>query len=211
MNRFYTSSALILLLAIHALSHRVPTHAPPRAPGEEENAVYAAVIERVFDKDRRYKYHAPGPLALLVIKAETALDSMGDRILAEDLSGDFGDSIRHWRSTLPREAVEDYRIKNRESRRLTGDLNLQFKHVLVEKDELEHYRKAKRWDEFYEKYPESNGFLSFSRVGFDSKKTQAVVYLEHWCNELCGYSYYLVLGKDKEGWKVNRLDTGWVS
>jgi hypothetical protein len=211
MNKFLTSSALILLLAIHALSHRVTPYAPQRPPVEDENAVYAAVIERVFDNDRRYKYHAPGPLALLVIKAETALDSMGDRIAAEHIAMGLNDSIRHWRSTLPQEAVEDYRIKNREPRRLSDALKLQFKHVLVERDELEQYRKAKRWDKFYEKYPDSNGFLSFSRVGFDSGKSQAVVYLEHWCDELCGYSYYLVLSKDKEGWKVTKLDTGWIS
>lgn len=211
MVRFLTSSALILLLAPHALSPRVPTQALTQSPDEDENAVYAAVIERVFDNSRRYKYHAPGYLALLVIKAETDLDSMGDRILAKDLTGDIGDSIRHWRSTLPQEAVEDYRIKNRESRRLTGTLNLQLKYVLAEKEELEQYRKAKRWDEFYRKYPESNGFLSFSRVGFDSGKRQAIVYLEHWCDEVCGYSYYVILGKDKEGWKVSKTDTGWVS
>ena len=211
MVRFLASAAMVLLLAAPALSQRVTTHALVQAPDGDENTVYSAVIEGVFDSSRGYKYHAPGPLALLVIRAETALDSMGDRVTGERFAGDSGNFLKHWRSTLPQEAVEDYRLKNREPRRLSDALSLKFKYVLAESYELEQVRKAKKWDEFYEKYPDSNGFISLSRVGFDSAKSRAIVYLEHWCHELCGYSYYLVLSKDKEGLKVTKLDTGWVS
>ncbi len=210
MNKFLTTSALLLLLVTQAFSYSVTSPVSQQHPDGEEHAVYAVVVEKLF-AGNKVAFDTQSPINLLVIQNQTAVDSIDDWILAENLSGDFGDHVRHWLSTMPQEAVEDYRIKNKESRRLTGDLSLKIEHVLVEKDELDQYRKGGRWEDFYKVYPGSGGFISFSRVGFDSKGGQAIVYFEHWCHRVCGSGIYLLLNKDREGWKVTKVSRAWIS
>ena len=65
------------------------------------------------------------------------------------------------------------------------------------------------WSEFFQRYPNSTGILSFSRVGFSEKKTQAIIYIEKHCGFHCGSGSYLFLGNSKNGWKVNSIYRIW--
>jgi hypothetical protein len=210
MSKLITTSTLLLLLAAQPLPYRTVSTLSQDSLDDEEYVVYAAVIERLFAGDK-VSFDTQSPVKLLVIKDHTGVDRNGDRLLAQDLSGGVGDYVRQWTSALSQEAVQDYRIKNNESHQLKGGFSLKIKHVFVQREELEQFLKEGRWEEFYKKYPVSGGFISFSRVGFNREKNEALVYFEHWCGGLCGSGIYLQLKKGEQGWKVSKVDRAWIS
>lgn len=57
------------------------------------------------------------------------------------------------------------------------------------------------WPKFFEKYPDSGGSIHMSAVGFNGDKTQALVYMGHWCGSLCGGGGYHRLEKKDGKWR----------
>jgi len=61
--------------------------------------------------------------------------------------------------------------------------------------------KAGGWDEFYKKYPDSDGTaFAMSAVGFNPEKTRALVYIGYGCGYVCGSGRYHMLEKAKGKW-----------
>ena len=209
MSKFITTTTLLLLLAAHVFSYHTAS-LNRHSPSDEEYVVYAAVIERLF-AGNKVSFDTQSPVNLLVIKDQTSVDRSGDRLLTKNFSADVGDYVRQWASALSQETIEDYRIKNNESHQLKDNFSLKVKHVLVQREELEQFLKEGRWEEFYKKYPDSRGFISFSRVGFNREMNEALVYFEHWCGGLCGSGIYLQLKKEDEGWRVFKVERAWIS
>ena len=70
------------------------------------------------------------------------------------------------------------------------------------------------WKSFYEKYPDSGGYMELSAVGFNADKTVAVVYTAHFCGGLCGGGGFEVLEKKDGKWqplKWKGSSCSWVS
>ncbi len=70
------------------------------------------------------------------------------------------------------------------------------------------------WKSFYEKYPDSGGYMELSAVGFNADKTVAVVYTAHFCGGLCGGGGFEVLEKKDGRWqplKWKGSSCSWVS
>ncbi len=68
------------------------------------------------------------------------------------------------------------------------------------------------WHDFYEIFPASQGILTFSRVGFNGKKTQALVYAGNQADWLAGAGFYLLLEKKNDfRWRVVAEVTAWIS
>jgi hypothetical protein len=107
--------------------------------------------------------------------------------------------------------MSDYEAKNREPSPLTDSFRLKIKHVVVSHEEIEQALKNGGWQGFYAKYPESGGYIAFSRVGFNAGMDQSLVYFEHWCGGLCGSGIYLLLTKETDGWKVTKELRSWIS
>ncbi len=61
------------------------------------------------------------------------------------------------------------------------------------------------WDGFYQKYPESGGYMAVSAVGFDASKQRAIVYMEHSCGLLCGGGTHHLLEKIGGVWRRAQL------
>ena len=63
------------------------------------------------------------------------------------------------------------------------------------------------WEPFHEKFPEANGYYSFSRIGFDSTKRFAVIQVygegAYWSSD---WTY--VLMKTKKGWGLYTASGG---
>ena len=210
MTRYLTLFALYLTLTVPTPWEYAAHPAASSDPGVEEYSVYAAVVAKMF-AGNKVAFDSQSPVNLLVIKKRTAVHRNGDRLLANDLSGGEKSHVEHWLADVSKEAISDYREKNRQTYQLEDVFKLTIKHVLVESDELEQIWRERRWKEFREKYPESGGFISFSRVGFNSDMTEALVYFEHWCGRACGSGFYLMLNRREEGWKVTKLDRAWIS
>jgi hypothetical protein len=205
MKKFLTASALALLLAPQTFSTQVASPARLHLPNEEEYAVYSAVISKLF-AGNKVTFDTQSPVNLLVIKNRT----VDDHPLMENLDD-------HWRyvarglSPISQDTIAAYKARNREPRQLEDAFKLPIKNVLVEEKELDRFRREGGWEEFYKKYPESGGFISFSQVGFNPERSQALVYFEHWCGGLCGSGLYLLLEKSEGGWKVAKAHRSWIS
>ena len=56
------------------------------------------------------------------------------------------------------------------------------------------------WEGFRQNFPNSTGYLIFSAVGFNPKKTIAIVFVDYRCGGLCGSARYYVLQKRNGDW-----------
>jgi len=53
--------------------------------------------------------------------------------------------------------------------------------------------------------------MSLSRIGFNSSKTQALVYVANVCGGLCGTGEFYLLGKVDGKWKIQNELIVWIS
>jgi hypothetical protein len=67
------------------------------------------------------------------------------------------------------------------------------------------------WKNFYKQYPDSSGYLSFSRVGFNADKTMAIFFRTMSCGILCASGDYYVLERVDGVWKVKDVFNCWMS
>lgn len=72
-------------------------------------------------------------------------------------------------------------------------------------------RKPAGWDNFYQQFPGSSGFVKVSLPAFTSAGDHAVVLVESGCGLLCGQGLYIELRKEQDAWKVSRLETAWIA
>jgi hypothetical protein len=72
-------------------------------------------------------------------------------------------------------------------------------------------RGSGSWKAFYKKYPGATGFTLLSKIGFDSTRDQALVYLGNSCELLCGHGYLVVLRKHNGKWKVVKQAEIWLA
>jgi hypothetical protein len=187
--------ALFLSLCAHSLSDFV------KADGitSDEYAVYSALIQSMYVKQ---------PVQTVVVDKQTQFYKID-----WERPEDYRKSILAELSSISEETIEDFEKKNETEGELARHLNLTVDYVLLGKQSSartpeEH---AKQWKEFDEKYPNSPGIISLSRVGFNSDKDQALVYVANRCGGLCGKGYYVLLMKSGERWKVQKEMLLWVS
>lgn len=65
-------------------------------------------------------------------------------------------------------------------------------------------RAPQPWDQFYSRYPDSGGYVVFSAVGFNETKTRALVYIAHYCGNLCGGGSHHFMEKVDGRWRETR-------
>jgi hypothetical protein len=204
MKRFLICCVLPLLFVAQPSASRAPISAARADTAEEEFAVYAATIDSLYS-DGVAAFAGNAKVALIVIKDHTVAD--------QHFPGLFDNSqyIRQELPSLSDATLSDYKQKNKEQSSLKDSFKLKIKHVLIDEEEIKRAIKDAGWKSFYEKYPESGGLVSFSRVGFNAATNQALVYFEHWCGGLCGSGNYILLRKEGEGWKVVSVSRAWNS
>jgi len=126
--------------------------------------------------------------------------------------------IKSPNGTIPSDVesiIKDYKAKNKEPHKLSRALDLKINYLLVGRREFNSYFEGGRvdegWQAFYGKYSDSSGYITFSRVGFNQSKTQALIYLDLHCGELCGVGGHIFLSKEKGEWKVIGGKLCWMS
>jgi hypothetical protein len=113
--------------------------------------------------------------------------------------------------------LEDYHRQNAAPKRLNVNLQLGVAYLLVDRDPvLRLFKDAGMggWDRFYTVYPNSGGYIEVSAVGFDENHARAMVYVSHFCGEVCGGGAHHFLEKVDEKWRPAKLDVNrcvWVS
>lgn len=67
------------------------------------------------------------------------------------------------------------------------------------------------WQNFYQRYPGAQGLLAFSLIGFNSARSQALVYYADQSNYVGGAGYLVLLTKKKDAWAIVKQDMLWIS
>ena len=108
--------------------------------------------------------------------------------------------------------VDDYKNKNAKVYKLENKFSIPQTVILISRKELnEIFQNETGWDAFYEKYPDSPGIFSISRVGFNSDQTQAILYFGYQRGFVWGEGYRIFLTKDEGKWMVKEEVLIWVS
>jgi hypothetical protein len=67
------------------------------------------------------------------------------------------------------------------------------------------------WSLFYDRYPNSYGYISLSPVGFNNAGDEAFLFASRTCGFLCAEGWHVLLRKGPDGWRIIRRDLAWVS
>ena len=124
--------------------------------------------------------------------------------------------LKHRIPELSDETIKDFNSKNEKAYSLERKFTLPGKYTLIKKGEaLGNYSGVndllKKYEIFREKYPKSDGFISFSRVGFSSDKKQALAYFEHFCGVVCASGEFFFFVKEKDKWIKKAQVLLWIS
>jgi hypothetical protein len=171
---------------------------------KEEYAVYYTLLEQWIVNQE---------IKTIVVKKFTDTHSVGDE---KPLTIDSFLRPRGENSPLEQSMVDDYNEKNyRQNSELVGDLfGSKSKIVLVSDAEVKEFFNEgcnEGWKKLGEKYPNSQGLTTLSRVGFNKEKTRAVVYLGHSFACLGGAGHLVILEKQYDGWKIVNSTMLWIS
>jgi hypothetical protein len=114
--------------------------------------------------------------------------------------------------------MESFRKENAGIRLLQTGFSLGIPYVVVPTADLQasiHGVPTSPWSGFYERYPDSGGFIVASAVGFDALKQRAIFYMGYSCGPLCGGGSYHFLEKVDGAWReaniMGLLNCFWVS
>ena len=66
-------------------------------------------------------------------------------------------------------------------------------------------------NEFEARFPNNFGFFVVSNVGLNLKKTEALLYVDHFCGGLCGSGDYFLIRKVNGAWHIVDRHRTWVS
>jgi hypothetical protein len=97
-------------------------------------------------------------------------------------------------------AISDYVRSNAKPSLLQPRIQVGVPYHLIAADELTAAIQTAGWEGFYQRYPDSGGWMELSAVGFNVNKTVAVVYMGHHCGPLCGGGGFHVLEKKDGKW-----------
>lgn len=207
MKKYFAAALAAAAILACAAGSGATRRARQSEVSEEEYAVYSAVLDGMF-AGGKVAFDSQAEVKRLVIDDHTAQDR--DR---GDAAGESWAYVRQAMPSLTPEAIADYTAKNKESSPLKRSLRPKLDYVLVERAELDKMfaKGGGWWEEFYRRFPDSGGYASLSRVGFDAGGNRALVYIKHSCGGLCGSGHYVLLKKEEGAWKVEKSRMVWIS
>lgn len=134
-----------------------------------------------------------------------------------DLYIDYPKSHNKYLSRF-KDTAKDFIEKNKKSYELENKFNVKVKINLLYGDERkELFDKLNanyfEWEKvFAENYSKSGSqILTLSRVGFNNKKTKALLHLGYQCGWTCGEGNYILLIKKNGKWKIKKKSRTWIS
>lgn len=188
-----------LLIASLFMASCIGNEAAPPSTVAEEYAVYAALIESLYSAQ---------DTALLVIKDRTAVGISPN----ESLDSETEYIRKELGAAIESETLDDYRAKNRQPIQLAQDFALDVPYVLLSEAEVaEVFEQDGGWAQFYTIYPDSQGIMTLSRVGFSAQMDEALVYIGNQADYRAGRGYYVLLTKKEGVWTVDDMVIAWIS
>jgi hypothetical protein len=186
----------------------------PEVTGPEYE-VFSAYISGEFT-DNRGDDRVGSSVSKIVIAAGTRSDLDDSRI--EDDNGkhiSWKKASRYLRKEAPglqTATLNSFRETDTRSARLGSSFRLPIAYELVEKTEIDAiFEHGGWWTDYYKKYPNSQGFLTLSRVGFSADGKQAMFYAVNECGGKCGTGTYVLMEKAESHWMVVKEILMWIS
>lgn len=171
---------------------------------EDEAGVYKALFAILFEA---------GPGRPIVLEDRTSVGVPPGMWATTSVQGT---DTQKFLAKLAPETRADYQTKMKTSVRLPQNCSLAPKCTVMDAVSLTAIvvtknKNDKGWKNFFSKFPNAPGILLVSRVGFNSDKTEAVVYAGKSCGTLCGEGYYVRLTKIGDRWTVADQTTVWIA
>ncbi len=165
---------------------------------KEDYAVYSESIEYVYL--RNLVSHNKRDVKSIVVISQT--DELNEYWKNKFISELEDEGIQE-------EVIEAWRTENNSVILLQRKFDFDYEYFIVNRDELDEYGSEHFFSEFYKRYPDSNGLISVSRIGYDETRTTALIHVIHSFGTLGARYYFLVLQKSAGGWDVvRRISTG---
>jgi hypothetical protein len=163
------------------------------SPGDleaEEQAVYSVLLSDVHRAN-----------IVLSETTSSGLEFSGQTDMPQGLPG------------LSSELWESFLARNDKSYPLATDMQIGLEYQLMDADEMSDIFSnfEDGWDEFYSRYPDSPGITSFSKVGFNAARTEALVYMGRQLHYLAGAGNLIRLEKQDGLWKIRDQIMLWIS
>ncbi len=186
--------AALLLLSAAGCAAPKSTTALDDSPAEEYE-VYSALIQAEYLN------------ALIVIEGSTT--PPGSPLFSPSATAKI--ARRQW-PELGDDILKDFQAKNEKPSVLERRFTLSVQYVLISQQELESlFAGGSGWDEFYAKFPGSQGVLTLSRVGFNEAKDTAILYVGNQSHWLAGHGNVILMKKTGGRWTVQAKAMMWIS
>ena len=107
--------------------------------------------------------------------------------------------------------IADYVTSNAKRWVLRRKFKIAKPYILISREEFQGFfngNPVDGWKAFYVKYPESGGVVEFSAVGFNHRRTIAMVRMSTGCGPLCAGGTYHFLQKKNGKWQPLELKDG---
>ena len=160
---------------------------------QDEYVIYSLSIEYVYLLN--LLSHNKNPIESIVVIGET--NDLGEYWI-ENFVEDLDDR------DVPEEVIEDWKLEARSIDPLIRKLDFSYKYFLPTREELDTFDADNFFGEFYEKYPDSNGLISVSRIGYDKARTTALIHVIHSYGTLGANYYFILLEKKAGSWGISK-------
>ena len=106
------------------------------------------------------------------------------------------------------EGLEDETLQNF----VSNELSTSKKIVIINKVDFDRiFRNGNGWSEFYETYGKTQGILTLSNIGYNSDKTQAIIYYGNQSTYRSGAGYLVLFSKINGNWVKSSSVMLWIS
>jgi len=88
---------------------------------------------------------------------------------------------------------------------LRNTFNVKKKIILLSQKEINRFfsgSNTEGWNNFYKQYPKTQGITTFSRIGYNKNKTQALIYYWTQTRGLGGGGYYVLYVRKHDKWAL---------
>lgn len=121
------------------------------------------------------------------------------------------DYIKKQMPNIAPDTLENFKAINKQEYTLKDSFT-GYHCVLVSDSEIEDiFTTENGWNEFYKRYPNSQGEITLSRVGFNRQMNQALLYTGNQSYWLAGAGYYVLLQKINGHWYIQEKLLTWIS
>ena len=125
-----------------------------------------------------------------------------------------GEGVRTRVDGAEDETLRDYDWKKDQRQRISTLPHIAATQFFLERAEFEetfYNSSSGHWTYFYERYPNSSGYINLSPVGFNGAGDEAFLFTSRTCGFLCEEGWHVLLRKGPGGWRIIRKDLTSVS